>query len=248
MVRISWYSAPREHFTVRKSIHEQLHIDNKVSDIYQSERTNKVHSYLATQIKADVYSVFNCIDKRLHKIKRRMISKALSEQKMRQFEPVMLEQIKIFLKQLLRASYKNEPVNMSDRCKRLGVDIIGRFGFGYFLNLQTEDTNAFVIPGLIGTSYQHNVYIQAPMVKYFGLSFFFPRLYALRMKYIFLLRKMVKNRLAEGKAAKEDLFSYVMDAKDPETGTKIRLSELISEATFFFPAGQYEDLRSTKYH
>ncbi|PVI01616.1 cytochrome P450, partial [Periconia macrospinosa] len=206
-------------------------------DIYQSERTNKVHSYLATQIKADTYSVFNCIDKRLHKIKRRMIGKALSEQKMRQFEPVMLEHIRIFLKQLLKSSRNNDPVNLSDRCKRLGTDIIGRFGFGYFLNLQTEDANDFVIPGLTGASYKNNVYIQAPMVKYFGLQFFFPKLYALRMKYYLLLKQMVKDRLAEGKAAKEDLFSYVMDAKDPETGTKIRLGELVSEATFFFPAG-----------
>ena len=207
-------------------------------DIYQSERTNKVHSYLATQIKADVYSVFNCIDKRLHKIKRRMISKALSEQKMRQFEPIMREHINIFLRQLLKASRNGESVDMSDRCKRLGTEIIGRFGFGYFLNLQTEDTNSFVIPGLTGASYKNNIYIQAPMVKYFGLQFFFPKLYALRMKYYLLLKQMVKDRLAEGKAAKEDLFSYVMDAKDPETGTKIRLGELVSEATFFFPAGR----------
>jgi hypothetical protein len=48
---------------------------------------------------------------------------------------------------------------------------------------------------------------------------------------------MVKERLALGKQAREDLFSYVMDAMDPETGTKINLGELVSEATFFFPAG-----------
>jgi cytochrome P450 len=216
----------------------RLHV-NSFLDIYQNERTNKVRSYLATQIKADTYSVFNCMDKRLHKIKRRMISKALSEQKMRQFEPVMLEHIKIFLQQLLKASRADEPVNMSDRCKRLGTDIIARFGFSYFLNLQTEDKNAFVIPGLTGASYKNNIYIQAPMVKYFGLQFFFPKLYALRMKYFLLLKQMVKVRLAEGKVAKEDLFSYVMDAKDPETGQRIRMGELVSEATFFFPAGKY---------
>lgn len=158
---------------------------------------------------------------------------------MRQFEPLMLEHVKIFLQHLLKASRKKEPVNMSDRSKRLGTDIIGRFGFGYFLNLQTEETNSFVIPGLTGASYKNNVYIQAPMVRYFGLQFFFPKLYALRMKYYFLLKKMVKDRLAEGQTAKEDLFSYVMDAKDPETGTKIRL-ELVSEATFFFPAGKFQ--------
>jgi cytochrome P450 len=206
-------------------------------DIYQNERTNKVTSYLNTQIKPNTYSVFNCIEKRLHRIKRRMISKALSEQKMRQFEPVLLQHIDIFLKQLLISSQAAEPANMSTRCKRLGVDIFARFGFGYPLNTQTDETNRFVLPGLLGGSYKANVYMQAPMMRWFGLEFFFPRLYALRMRYYFVLKRMVKERLALGKQAREDLFSYVMDAKDPETGTKINLGELVSEATFFFPAG-----------
>lgn len=210
------------------------------TDIYLSERTNKVPSYLVTQIKSDTYSVFNCVDKGLHRIKRRMISKALSEQKMRQFEPIMMEHVNIFLKQLLKYSSAGEPVNMTDRCKRLGMDIIGRFGFGYSLNLQTEDTNYFVLPGMAGGSYRNNIYIQAPIVKWMGVeAYLLPSLYSLRMKYFFLLKRLVKARLNEGKDAKEDLFSYVMDAKDPETGTKYRLSELWSEATFFFPAGRF---------
>ncbi len=166
-----------------------------------------------------------------------MISKALSEQKMRQFEPVMIQNVNEFLKQLLESSKTGENVDMSDRCKRLGLDIIGQFGFGYRLNTQTEETHRFVLPGLAGASYKNNVYMQAPMVKSFGLEFFFPKLYALRMKYFYLLKKMVKERLAEGKVAREDLFSYLMDEKDPDTGAKITLAELVSEATLFFPAG-----------
>ncbi|KAJ4288365.1 hypothetical protein N0V90_011599 [Kalmusia sp. IMI 367209] len=208
-----------------------------IPDIYQSERTNKVSSYLVTQIKSDTYSIFNCINKDLHRIKRRMISKALSDQKMRRFEPVLLTHVNTFLVLLLRASRAGEPANMSERCKRLGLEVIGKFGFGYDLNLQTEDTNAFVVKGLEGGSYRNNVYIQAPGVRWMGVEFLFPALFKLRMKYFFLLKRLIKERLAEGKDAKEDLFSYVVDAKDPETGTKIRMSELWSEATFFFPAG-----------
>jgi cytochrome P450 len=168
-----------------------------------------------------------------------MISKALSDQKMRRFEPIILEHISIFLRQLLRAAEASEPVSLSDRVKRLGMDIIGQFGFGYSLNLQTEGTNSFVLPGMAGSGFRNNVYIQAPMVKRMGVEFLFPALYVLRMRYYFLLKRLVKGRLAEGKDAKEDLFSYVVDAKDPEMGTKIRLSEVWSEATFFFPAGMF---------
>ncbi|KAF1968463.1 cytochrome P450, partial [Bimuria novae-zelandiae CBS 107.79] len=195
-----------------------------LQDIYQSERTNKVNSYLATQIRSDLYNLFNCLDKRLHKIKRRMISKALSEQKMPQFEPLMREHIAMFLKNLLRSSHNDEPVDMSDLCKRLGVDIIRRFAFGYRLDLQTSNKNDFVIPGLIGASYIKNVRMQWLGVRWFGVELLFPSMYGLRLKYFYLLKKMVKDRLAEGKSAKEDLFS-------------MRLGDLVSEATFFFPAG-----------
>ncbi|KAH7110902.1 cytochrome P450 [Dendryphion nanum] len=207
-------------------------------DIYLSDRTNKVRSYLCTQIKADTFSIFNCIDKRLHKIKRRMISKALSGQKMRRFEPIMTDHIDIFLRQILAASKASQPVDLSDRCKRLGLDIIGQFGFGCSLHLQTEKTNNFILRGMGGSSYRMNIYIQAPMAKWMGVeAVLLPVLYSSLMQYYLLLRKLVKDRLAEGKDAKEDLFSYVVDAKDPETGTEIRLGELWSEATFFFPAG-----------
>jgi cytochrome P450 len=169
-----------------------------------------------------------------------MVSKALSEQKMRCFEPIMLDHVDTFLKQVLRSSQLDEPVNMTERCKRLGVDIIGQFGFGYALNTQTEVTNRFVLKGLAGVSYKSNVYIQAPVFQWFGLDLFFPRLYALKMRYLVLLKRMVKTRLAQGKKPKEDLFSYLMYAKDPESDEKINLADLISEATFFFPAGTYD--------
>jgi len=239
MGRTNWCSILTKPCKVRQNLR---HINGAGGyslciDIHQSDRTNKVRSYLATQIKSDTYSVFNCIDKRLHKIKRRMVSKALSEQKMRQFEPIMLEHVDTFLKQVLTSSRVGKVVNMTERCKRLALDIIGQFGFGYSLNTQTEETNRFVLKGLAGVSYKSNVFIQAPVSRWFGIDFFFPRVYALKIKYIFLLKRMVKERLAQGKKPREDLFSYLMDTRDPETGAKISLAELISEATFLFPAG-----------
>jgi cytochrome P450 len=118
-----------------------------------------VRSYLATQIKADTFSVFNWINKQLHKAKRRMVGKALSEQKMRQFEPIMLEHVDTFLKQILLSTQTHEAVNMSVRCKRLGVDNIGCSGFGHELNTQTDEENRVAIEGLAGVSYKTNVYI-----------------------------------------------------------------------------------------
>lgn len=118
------------------------------------------------------------------------------------------------------------------------MDIITEFSFGRSIKLQTEDTNAFLLPGMAGSNYRSNICIQAPWAKWLGVDIMFPNVFRLRMKYYLLLKQIIKDRLAEGKDAREDLFSYVVDAKDPETGTKIRMSELWSEATFFVPAGK----------
>jgi cytochrome P450 len=193
-----------------------------------------------TQIKPGVFNLFNSIDKRLHRIKRRMISKSLSEQKMRSFEPVMLEHINTFLGNIRATIGSAEAVDMTDRCKRLGIDIIGQFSFGASLNLQMNDTNSILLNGMTAAIYRSNVYLQTPFVKWLGVELaLLPSLYQLRRQYGGLLKKLVTDRLAQGKHEKEDLFSYVVDAKDKETGTKMRLSELWSEATFFFPAGSY---------
>jgi hypothetical protein len=58
----------------------------------------------------------------------------------------------------------------------------------------------------------------------------------LKIKYLFLLKRMVKERLAQGKKPREDLFSYLLDTKDPETGAEMRMGELVPEATFFLRA------------
>jgi cytochrome P450 len=172
-----------------------------------------------------------------------MMSKALSEQKLRNFEPILLSHVDVFLKVLLHASQASKPANMSDRCKRLGLEVMGKFSFGYNLKVQTEETNSFIVKGLEGGGYRNNIYIQAPGVRWLGVELMFKilflRLFKLRMQYYYWLRGVVKQRLTEGEEAtgREDFFSYVVNAKDPETGTTMSITELCSEATFFFPAG-----------
>ncbi|KAL9067836.1 MAG: hypothetical protein Q9157_006684, partial [Trypethelium eluteriae] len=186
----------------------------------------------------DVYSIFNVLDKRLHRIKRRIIGEGISERSMRRFEPTMIKEIDIFLKQLAEVHKSKAATNMTERCKRLGMDIIGQLGFGTSLELQTDSKNRFTIKGMAGGNYRNNVYIQFPMAKYLGIEvLLYPFFYAIRMRYYFLLKRLVAGRLAEGKHARADLFSFVVGAKDPESGERIRMSELWSEATFFFPAG-----------
>jgi len=49
---------------------------------------------------------------------------------------------------------------------------------------------------------------------------------------------MTKARFVEDRYAKNDLLSFLVDAKDPETGTKLSLNEIWYEAIVLFPADE----------
>lgn len=208
-----------------------------VQDIYLDERVTKSHVYRLT-ITSGNPSIFNAIDKHEHRVKRRLIGQAVNDKAMREFEPTMMEQIDIFIDQLRASSEHRTPVNMTDSCKRLGLDIVALLAFGYPLHLQTDSKYRFLIRGLHVGGYQNHCFMQFPPLKKLRLHHFLLLAgYSQRKKYIRMLQLMISSRLSEDKHAKHDLYSFVVDQLD-NTADSITTSQLWSEALFFFPAGE----------
>ncbi|KAI0397596.1 cytochrome P450 [Xylariaceae sp. FL0594] len=204
-------------------------------DIYESDRIQKASTYSATRLSKYPH-IFNVIDRRAHRVKRRLIGNVLSERSMRVFEPQMSEQIDIFLGQIRKA--RDTPVNIAKRSKYLALDIVGHLAFGYSLNLQTESTNHYMIGALRRGNYRVNTYMQYPLLATLRLELLFYVVNRMRkVSYLTLLEKMIKARLREDKHAKHDLYSVVADAMDSTGEDRIEESEIWSEAIFFFPAG-----------
>ncbi|KAI0910442.1 hypothetical protein F4823DRAFT_561941 [Ustulina deusta] len=91
------------------------------------------------------------IDIYLYRAKRKIVGAAVSKRSMRTLEPTLSSPVDIFLKQLLASP--SDPVSITDRTKRLGVDIVGRLSFSYDLHLQTDEANRFlVMPSLWATT------------------------------------------------------------------------------------------------
>lgn len=214
--------------------------DAGTSEIYNNDRVTKSRVYLLTVQPNGVDSIFNCIDQERHRAKRRLIAKAVSDRSIRLFEPTMKEQVRIFLRQLLVSSQAGSPspVNMTERCKRLSLDIIGLLAFGFPLDTQTKETYRFMIKGITFGNYRANSFMQLPALKN---RFLDPVLHALTRKgrkgYLAALERMISTRLAMDKNDKVDFYSFI--AEHIETGgpDSIRFTELWSEAVFFFPAG-----------
>ncbi|KAI0532291.1 cytochrome P450 [Xylaria digitata] len=204
-------------------------------DIYNTEKTNKSRVYLLT-VASGKPSIFSMLDKRQHRIRRKIMGQAVNDKAVRAFEPTMTEQIEIFIQQLWSSSRVSDPVNVTERCKWLGMDIVGHLAFGYALNLQTDPTNRYMTPGLAVSTYQFNCFMQCPLLKTLRLH----HLIGItgtkeRLKYAKTLHYIIRNRLSEPTHAHNDLYSFVADHLDNASGG-IQTSELWSEAVFFFPA------------
>ena len=189
-----------------------------------------------------VCNIHSAIDKSVHRRKRKVIAQGLSDQCMRSFEPTILDQIRIFLRKLVHDELKNDwsnPVNMSHCVKRLGLDIMGSFGFGQSFDTQSNAVNRFLIDAITSNNYRSGVYAQIPSMAKFKLEkLFSPSIAAMRQKYGQLMTTLIRTRAMADKYSQHDLLSFLDNAKDPETGEGFDEMELWSESRFLLVAGK----------
>lgn len=155
---------------------------------------------------------------------------------MRTFEPEMKRQIDFFLLELLRSSHQHEVVNASDRCERLGIDIVGQLGFGYQLDTQRSATHRDFIKGLKYRADLKSIY-------YFcsGLSIFQPifDIYGMMtsMKVYESIRTMIQARMKLPKDHTHDFYALASD-KLGSVGPGSVNKTFWSEAILFVAAGK----------
>lgn len=110
-----------------------------------------------TQPRPDQFNVFNSRNKAIHSRKRRLIGQALSEHSLRKFEPTLIDQVDLFITNLLRAPGPSRAVNMTPSCRYLALDTIGQLGFGYDLKLQANEQHHFLTDAIISTNFKFNL-------------------------------------------------------------------------------------------
>lgn len=140
----------------------------------------------------------------------------------------MASQIDIFLQQLLSSIPQREPVNMSQRCKRLGFDIVGLLAFGYQLNVQTQSRYQFILKGLVAGNYKSNAFMQFPLLKELGLDTVLHGLSrSSRNRFLAVLDQMVSTRLSQGRDARKDLVYFIAEGSEGSSLDDAQLRELL---------------------
>ena len=116
---------------------------------------------------------------------------------------------------------------------------MGEFGFGQDFQMQTKTEHRFLVDAIAASNVRTSVYAQFPRLADLKLEkILYPKGTQMRERFLKLTLDMATSRLAAGKNSKEDLFSFVVDAKDPESGHGFSMQELWSEAKFLIVAGE----------
>ncbi|KAH7308442.1 cytochrome P450 [Stachybotrys elegans] len=204
-----------------------------VHDIYTNPRVTKGDAYRGS-VTSKFSTIINAIDKSDHRRKRKLIGPALTERSMRTFEPVLHEQVDVFLRTLLEASQKHSVVNVSQSFRRLGYDIIGHLAFGYPLKTQTEEANRFVQHIIDLTSWRTYLLMNFPLLSRLELLLVLPCLRE-SLRFRGLVMDMIRIRSEKPADAHHDLYSMVADHIGKENG--FQPAEFGSEAVFFILAG-----------
>ncbi|KAI1264039.1 cytochrome P450 [Xylariaceae sp. FL1019] len=184
------------------------------------------------------YTVITATDNALHRQRRQLVGKILTDTSVRAFEPVMIRQIDIFLSNILRYTEQRIDVDISKEARRLGFDIAGQLAFGYDLKLQTEQTNRLMLTMLTEGSFWSSVFLQYPFARNFSFGLSLVKVFRTLMEpYLSVMQNMIDSRMAESVDAKHDLYSRIAPTlkADSDAGN-IRESELWAEANLFFTA------------
>lgn len=216
-------------------------------DIYYSKHQVKKSFGYETMIPAPgAYNVFTATDKAIHHHKRKLLNQGFSDKTLRAFEPTVLRQIMLYLRNLLKSREKqgkqaswSTPIDMTTTFRYLKYDLMGEFGFGQSFRMQSTTDNHFLLNAITATTMKSHVYVQYPNLAYLQLEkLLFAKGLKMRAKFLHLISEMVKSRLAMGKNSQNDLFSCLVDAKHPDTGKSFSDAELWAESRFLLIAGK----------
>ncbi|KAI0099090.1 cytochrome P450 [Nemania sp. FL0031] len=206
-----------------------------LKQIYQNPRITKPINYLANQAKRGSHNTWNSLDRDMHNRKRKLMGPAVSKRSMEAFEPIVIEQIDVFLKQI--GAYRESPIDMKDKCNYLGMDIVGLLSFGFALHCQTEQKHRFFADHMGVSNRRLNTYMQIPFIPQYRVQTLINLIwYKAKERAYRLIEHMVKSRM-QSQDTRHDFYSFVADGLKTVEGQSLRVNDLWMEAILFIVAG-----------
>lgn len=192
-------------------------------------------------------------DKAHHARKRRVMGQAFSDGAMKGMEQYVLGHVEDLVHRVSEVAEStgdekgtwSKPLDLASWCNWLVFDIMGDLVFGKSFGTLGERVENRRGIFLLGRAARRNYVVGSmPALLYTGLEKVLPilrGLYLDRCQYLAFGKKQVmdvmeRQKNGEGKGRK-DIFSFLLTAKDPETGEGVPMPELWMESNTLIVAG-----------
>jgi len=191
-------------------------------------------------------------EKAHHARKRRIMGQAFSDNAMRGLETYVLENINVFMSHIesgveiakARGARWSEKIDMGKLNNYLVFDIMGDLVFGKSFGTLGEKPENRKAIHLLGRAARRNYTVAAmPFLYKTGIERYLPLFRGLwldRSKYLAFGKGQVMQRMTDksfGETGRKDIFSYLLTAKDPESGIGMPKGELFMEGNTLIVAG-----------
>ncbi|CAK7210460.1 hypothetical protein SBRCBS47491_000791 [Sporothrix bragantina] len=224
----------------------------------------EIYGFKANVGKADFYDAFvhpahnthNTRDKGEHARKRRVLSHAFSDSAVKEAEKYILANVRTFCDVLgaggqtanaLNNGYPptnnsekwTGPVNMSDQCNYLAMDILGDLCFGKAFHMLEAPDNRYAVDLVGMAAHRHLICGTMRTIEKLGIEkVLFRKIAAGRARYMQYSGRQLAERMALGDDTdRRDFFYHLLKAIDPVTQKGFTKPELWGESNLLIIAG-----------
>jgi cytochrome P450 len=226
---------------------KQLSYTKIPSDVYsRNANVKKSKAYRAFETTPTAHDLQSTVDKTAHSRKRRVMSQAFSDSALKSHEEHVHQHVDIFIRCLAdRDSSQNysdkdlwtHPKNIAHWCNFLSFDFMAELVFGKSFHMLERFNNRYIIDLIQYAAFRVGVCLQMPGLALWNVDkIVSPHVRSLRDQYVALSKSMALDRVNMD-TGRQDLFSHILAARDPETSKGFSLDELWGEATLLTIAG-----------
>ncbi|TVY75856.1 Cytochrome P450 monooxygenase apf7 [Lachnellula suecica] len=203
------------------------------------------YAYRAFETTPTAHDLQSTVDTTAHTRKRRVMSQAFSDSALKTLEEHIHQHLAVFIKCLAEGSSNCDdeksswtvPKNVAHWCNYLSFDFMAELVFGKSFQMQEKIDNRYIIDLIQPAVFRVGVFLQMPELAVWNVDkIFLPNVRSLRDKFVALSRSMALDRVNMD-SKRQDLFSHILAARDPETGNGFSLDELWGESTLLIVAG-----------
>jgi len=236
----------------RISINTNEGLKNIYGKKANTRKSTSYYSVFAYVFKGD--SSLTTIDPIVHGQKRRVVSQALSENACRELEPIVLENIRLFCASLGEDAEREAgiPDNMEESLKSwsspknitlwtdyLTFDVMASVCFSSSFEMLSKEDNRYILDTLpIAVNALNMVGHMSSLIKLGLGGLVFGSENVEMERYKEFSKKQSDKRIARGTDVKfKDVFSFLLEAKDDETGYSFSMEELVGESSLLITGG-----------